>query len=1456
MTSGTQRRLAGSIAAAALLVAAAPSAAVDQPPTLTQICSSFFVSYLPFTSPRPCVSALDVTPDTTLYFELEVPTTNSDAGSVDENSVTATLSWGTQSASMLGLNQTWGTGYSGRLISGVARAAADGTPQRGVGFYIRPGAALLSQTTYTVSVSGQTRNGLLLSGPTSWSFTTRAVINNRTATMSVNLASPTVNWKGRWFAGQTKVGFSSRQDGLEPAYYAMVDDAHLTAPEFMAEERLGIMGSYWSFWYLDGDPNIVRERETRRVVAVADEATDTVLTLGDLAEGPLFGIAPGRPLSPDFQAGNTVLVCEGYTPGCDTPTPVVPPGCPAPSCERTSIQSVDDATQTVRVARLSKAATCWNTAAPTYPADSPATPDNFPYAYLTLRKLAPAGTPVYYWSRLDDEIDVQLSHDVKPQVNFAYTPLDLCDRRNGPGNCYGGVCANDYPKDWLEWDGFVATLVQHLIDRYGNQAADWYYSMGNEQEIYGDTLFPYYDYTINAVLRTFEQRLPAFASHVRVGGMEYTGLFAGIEQRFFYHASPTANAPGSVNPPVEELNYVCANPAFNGLRSARVAAICTANGNHGVPMDFVSIHSYLNSATGASRMIGAKQSALAIDSTFFANLAVNSFESSPGWVVEPDPDARETYRWGTFYPSWAADYFTRLLQQAASDPRYANGESTFTTWASNPNFTGLQAHHGTIDLDVDGNGCEDTTIMVAAPVFRFAELADRMSHDLAPLPALNYHGQAVNLSQQSGVTAVISGWRSREPNGDRLMLYAHDPIDTGSRETGSFDVTLNLTGLRWTNVRVTEYRLDRTHPARATLDGLGQAPNAYCNSFFPTPLYPAASLPAAQRLALQDDLVPASPPAYYGATNGALTLKTRLYSTGVVFLAIDPYGCGDGIVEPGETCDDGNLTNGDCCSSTCQLEPAGPACPLNALQVRGSYDTPGTANATNVAVVGTYAYLVTDNSSGSEFYIFNVSDPAHPALVSSLNIGAAVNAVSVEGSRAYLATSGGTKELVVIDVSNKAAPVQVGTYDANGTHDGIAVYGVGSRVYLGTQNNTSTGGPELYILDTTNPAAITLLGSYDVGGDVNGIDVNGDYAYLATGSSSANFLVLNVANPASPTVVASYDAGTPGRAVAEQGGRLVGVTNDNGNAPDFFLFTAPTAPYGGPLTLLGSANLGTDNTGVALYGYSAFVTTKTAATGLRVVDISAPAAPVVRTNLATGDRAQHVAVKDSIVYLATYANTQELQVAWGGINVEPTLVDVSGDGQVTTACLGDTNTQNNFGFQLWCQIVDGLFTHPTWRTVNRGSPGGTVEPGLTLYGNQEALTQLDTTVNNDSPDAVVLALGTADIQFGLAFEQNWGVPFTNEPIVEAYRAMKARAEGYGLTTFIALTPPHNATSPDRFNEEVARLNNRLRHDFPPDRLIDFHAPMVLGQDYTGFPEVVNQSGQTKRGNVAWHDLEK
>src|SRR5262249_43236774 len=61
-----------------------------------------------------------------------------------------------------------------------------------------------------------------------------------------------------------------------------------------------------------------------------------------------------------------------------------------------------------------------------------------------------------------------------------------------------------------------------------------------------------------------------------------------------------------------------------------------------------------------------------------------------------------------------------------------------------------------------------------------------------------------------------------------------------------------------------------------------------------------------------------------------------------------PQGtCGDGHLDPGEQCDDGNKVAGDCCSPTCQFEPSGGPCT--------SDNNPCTCDVCNATGVGTHS---------------------------------------------------------------------------------------------------------------------------------------------------------------------------------------------------------------------------------------------------------------------------------------------------------------------------------------------------------------------------------------------------------------------------------------------------------------------------------------------------------------------
>ena len=70
--------------------------------------------------------------------------------------------------------------------------------------------------------------------------------------------------------------------------------------------------------------------------------------------------------------------------------------------------------------------------------------------------------------------------------------------------------------------------------------------------------------------------------------------------------------------------------------------------------------------------------------------------------------------------------------------------------------------------------------------------------------------------------------------------------------------------------------------------------------------------------------------------SGGLFIDTTLYDGEVTCLGGPPV-CGDGHLDPGEECDDGNTQNGDGCSSTCQIEgdtirAVGPGAPVAILQ--------------------------------------------------------------------------------------------------------------------------------------------------------------------------------------------------------------------------------------------------------------------------------------------------------------------------------------------------------------------------------------------------------------------------------------------------------------------------------------------------------------------------------------------
>lgn len=159
--------------------------------------------------------------------------------------------------------------------------------------------------------------------------------------------------------------------------------------------------------------------------------------------------------------------------------------------------------------------------------------------------------------------------------------------------------------------------------------------------------------------------------------------------------------------------------------------------------------------------------------------------------------------------------------------------------------------------------------------------------------------------------------------------------------------------------------------------------------------------------------------------------------------------------------------------------------------------------------------------SGPEFAVVDVHDPKSPLWLGGSNVDFDVNAISVVGNTAYLATNNDSGEVVTMDVSNPSSPVLLATYNAPGQL--AAGYGrsldvAGDTVYLGRSQMNS--GAEFVVLDASSSSGVIPalpLGSRDIGTalapfTVYGSLVRSTLGFLVGGSASDGKLYVEQMN--------------------------------------------------------------------------------------------------------------------------------------------------------------------------------------------------------------------------------------------------------------------------------------------------------------------------------------------------------
>jgi hypothetical protein len=268
--------------------------------------------------------------------------------------------------------------------------------------------------------------------------------------------------------------------------------------------------------------------------------------------------------------------------------------------------------------------------------------------------------------------------------------------------------------------------------------------------------------------------------------------------------------------------------------------------------------------------------------------------------------------------------------------------------------------------------------------------------------------------------------------------------------------------------------------------------------------------------------------------------------------------------------------------------------PVN-LTVSGSYANP-TANRCRVQ--GNYAYMACQDGS---VQVLNVSTTTTPQQVGSYKLaGSSCYGLDVSGSYVYAAY--GTNGLKIIDISNPSIPTLVGTYVTSSsgsvtqaTYSAVRVSG--KYAYL----TSITRGID--IVDISNPTAPSLAGytsTYNGGGlsstppPIQSVAVSGGFAYFA--DSSNGLKIVNVSDPTNPVIISQLKTFNPTYTV----------------------------------------NANTNAVGIVLKGNYAFVADEN--NGLRVIDISDPNNPAVKSTLSIAGSVNSIFLRDNYIFTTSYSS--------------------------------------------------------------------------------------------------------------------------------------------------------------------------------------------------------------------------
>jgi hypothetical protein len=295
--------------------------------------------------------------------------------------------------------------------------------------------------------------------------------------------------------------------------------------------------------------------------------------------------------------------------------------------------------------------------------------------------------------------------------------------------------------------------------------------------------------------------------------------------------------------------------------------------------------------------------------------------------------------------------------------------------------------------------------------------------------------------------------------------------------------------------------------------------------------------------------------------------------------------------------------------------PISPTPESTSLKVLGQIGGPTKA----VALAGNYACV----GVGLHLVILDISNSAAPLEVGATEpFGYDVEDISVTGNTAYVAAGGAG--LYIVDISKPTKPVIIGHYDTPGYAEGVSV--AGKNAYV-------ADGPDgLRVIDISNsshPNEVTSI--YD---DIYAFDVaiDANFAYIA--GAGSGLLVADISDPVKPREISSID--TPGYAYAVSISGKIAFVADGWGGLNSVDISNPSQPK--ELSGIKTHGWAFD---VVIYKTKAFIAD--GAEGLTVIDVSSPAVPKelgnfqLDENVAKPSLVTAIYVQDGEVFVIDYA---------------------------------------------------------------------------------------------------------------------------------------------------------------------------------------------------------------------------